>query len=79
MPNGVLGIDVLAEIVPERTALERSAARSSQICAGCGKSRGVYVVAKGRAFVIDSATYWGKWQQVEPIYDRIIGSFTLGR
>lgn len=42
-----------------------------------GKSRRIYVLADGRGFTIDCETYAKNWERLEPLYDRIIGSFTL--
>jgi len=46
---------------------------------GGGKSRRIYVLAEGRAFGIDCETYEKDWDRLEPFYDRIIRSFTLGK
>jgi hypothetical protein len=42
-----------------------------------GKSRKVFVLAKGDGFVIDAETFIDAWQELEPHFDRIINSFTL--
>jgi len=44
-----------------------------------GKSRSIFVLAEGRGFVVDCETYAANWERLEPFYDRIITSFTLGR
>jgi len=46
---------------------------------GGGKSRRVYILADGRFFGIDCETYEKDWDRLEPSYDRIVRSFTLGK
>ena len=47
--------------------------------ATAGKSRRVYLLVEGTAYVIDCETYTEKWEQFEPAFGEIIGSFALGR
>jgi len=46
---------------------------------GGGKSRRIYTLSDGRGFAIDCETYDKDWDRLEPFYDRIIRSFTLGK
>jgi hypothetical protein len=42
-----------------------------------GMSRRIFVLFKGLGYGIDCETYAQNWKKVEPIFDRIISSFTL--
>ncbi len=44
-----------------------------------GRSRRIYVLAEGEVFVMDCETYVKNWERLEPTFDRIIRSFTLGK
>lgn len=50
----------------------------TEIGAG-GKSRGIFIIADGHGFYLDCETYVKNWERLEPLYDRIIRSFTLGK
>ena len=44
-----------------------------------GKSRRVYILVDPRGFMIDCETYAKDWDRLEPFYDRIVKSFTMGK
>ena len=44
-----------------------------------GKSRRVYILVDPRGFMIDCETYAKGWDRLEPFYDRIVKSFTIGK
>src|SRR2546427_11375622 len=60
LPNGIIGNDVLADILPG------------------GRSRRIYVLADGRGLIVDCETYARLWRELEPVFNRIINSFTPG-
>jgi hypothetical protein len=43
------------------------------------RSRRIYVYEGGRAFVMDCETWPENWGNLEPVFDRIVNSFTLPR
>lgn len=51
----------------------------TQILPHAEKSRRIYVHEGGRAFVMDCETWPENWENLEPVYDRILNSFTLPR
>ena len=65
MLSGIIGVDLLVDLIPVTYALG-------------GRSRRLFVLVDSVGLVLDCETYATNWNKLEPTFDWIMGSFALG-